>query len=156
MNSLRFALLLIYMTCCRESLIFSSATGDIVPIITWSTLSKGTYHKRWAIESSFRKLSYTIGRSNFHSRRPKSVKLELWAKLIAYNATELLVNHAVVEKHDTKYLYEVNFTKAAHICRVYLRLTKEINFIVVMPLLLKELIPVREERQFERLQTDLY
>lgn len=115
--------------------------------------NKQLYNRRWAIESSFRKLKYTIGLSNFHSRRPESVKLEIWAKLIAYNATELLVNHAVVEKHDTKYLYEVNFTKAAHICRIYLRLTKEINSIDVMPLLLKELIPVREERQFERLQT---
>lgn len=32
---------------------------------------------------------------------------------------------AVVEKHHTKYPYKVNFTKAAHICRIYLRLTTE-------------------------------
>jgi hypothetical protein len=98
-------------------------------------------------------LKYTIGLSNFHSRKPESIKLEIWAKLIAYNATELLIHHAVVEKHDTKYPYKVNFTKAANICRIYLRLTTETDSIEVMSLLLKEWIPVRDGRQFKRLQT---
>ena len=111
------------------------------------------YDRRWAIESSFRKLKYTIGLLNFHSRKPESIKIEIWAKLIAYNAAELLINHTVVEKHDTKYPYKVNFTKAAHICRIYLRLTTETDSINVMSLLLKELIPVRDGRQFKRLQT---
>ena len=86
---------------------------------------KQLYNSRWAIETSFRKLKYTIGLSNFHSRKPEFIELEIWAKLIACNATELLIHHAVVEKHDTKYPYKVNFTKAAHICRIYLRLTTE-------------------------------
>ena len=114
---------------------------------------KQLYNSRWAIETSFRKLKYTIGLSNFHSRKPEFIKLEIWAKLIAYNAAELLIHHAVVEKHDTKYPYKVNFMKAAHICRIYLRLTTETDSIEVMPLLLKELIPVRDGRQFKRLQT---
>lgn len=114
---------------------------------------KQLYNRRWAIESSFRKLKYTIGLSNFHSRKPESIKLEIWAKLIAYNATEWLIGHAVVEKHDTKYPYKVNFTKAAHLCRIYLRLTMGIDSVDVMPLLLKELIPVRDGRQFRRLKT---
>lgn len=114
---------------------------------------KELYNRRWAIESSFRKLKYTVGLSNFHSRKPESIKLEIWAKLIAYNAAELLVSHAVVEKHDTKYAYKVNFTKAAHICRIYLRLTTQTDSIDVMSLLLKELIPVRDGRQYKRLQT---
>ena len=114
---------------------------------------KQLYDRRWAIESSFRKLKYTIGLLNFHSRKPESIKIEIWAKLIAYNAAELLINHTVVEKHDTKYPYKVNFTKAAHIFRIYLRLTTETNSIDVMSLLLKELIPVRDGRQFKRLQT---
>lgn len=50
---------------------------------------KQLYNSRWAIESSFRKLKYTIGLSNFHSRKPEFIKLEIWAKLIAYNATFL-------------------------------------------------------------------
>ena len=114
---------------------------------------KELYNKRWAVESSFRKLKYTVGLSNFHSRKPESIRLDIWAKLIAYNAVELLVSHAVVEKHNTKYPYKVSFTRAAHICRIYLRLTTQTDFIDVMALLLKELVPVRDGRQFNRLQT---
>ncbi|MBQ8232687.1 MAG: IS4 family transposase [Lachnospiraceae bacterium] len=111
------------------------------------------YYARWAIEGSFRKLKYTIGLSNFHAYRPEYVKQEIWAKLIAYNMTETLINHTIINKGDTKYEYKVNFSIAAHICRVFLRLTTEKDSIDVMSLLCKELIPLRNERQYPRLKT---
>lgn len=114
---------------------------------------KTLYHRRWSIESSFRKLKYTIGLSNYHSYKPEYIKQEIWASLIAYNLTQMLVNCAVIEKKETKYAYKINFTMAAHICRVFLRLTPEKDQYNVMPLLQKELIPIRNERQFPRLQT---
>lgn len=114
---------------------------------------KALYHRRWSIESSFRKLKYTIGLSNYHSYKPEYVKQEIWANLIAYNMTEMLVNCAVIEKKEAKYEYKVNFTMATHICRVFLRLVTEKDRYNVMLLLQKELIPIRKERQFPRLQT---
>ncbi|MDO5409050.1 MAG: IS4 family transposase [Lachnospiraceae bacterium] len=114
---------------------------------------KTLYHARWSIESSFRKLKYTIGLSNFHAYKPEYIEQEIWAKLIAYNATEMLVNHTVLKKHDTKHEYKVNFTMAAHICRVFLRLSTEKDQHDVMSLLQKELIPIRKDRQYTRLQT---
>ncbi len=111
------------------------------------------YGRRWDVESSFRKLKYTIGLSNYHSCKPEYVKQEIWANLIAYNITEMLVNSAVIEKKETKFEYKVNFTRAAHICRVFLRLTTEKDRYNVMLLLQKELIPIRNERQYPRLQT---
>lgn len=114
---------------------------------------KKLYFKRWGIESSFRKLKYTIGLSNFHAYKPEYIKQEIWARLIAYNITETMINHVVVEKHDTKHEYKVNFTVAAHICRIFLRLTPEKDSIDVMTLLQKELIPIRNERQYPRLKT---
>ena len=114
---------------------------------------KALYCRRWTIESSFRKLKYTIGLSNYHSYKPEYVKQEIWANLIAYNITEMLVNSAVIEKKETKYEYRVNFTMAAHICRVFLRLTTEKDRYNVMLLLQRELIPIRNERQYPRLQT---
>lgn len=74
---------------------------------------------------SFRKLKYTIGLSNFHAYKPEYIEQEIWAKFIAFNITERLVNHTVLEKHDTKHEYKVNFTIAAHIFRVFLRLNTE-------------------------------
>lgn len=111
------------------------------------------YYTRWAIEGSFRKLKYTIGLSNFHAYRPDYIKQEIWAKLIAYNMTETLINHTIIKKGNRKYEYKVNFSMAAHICRVYLRLTTAIDPIDVMALLCKELIPLRNERQYPRLKT---
>lgn len=111
------------------------------------------YYARWAIEGSFRKLKYTIGLSNFHAYRPEYIKQEIWAKLIAYNITEILINNTVIMKGETKHEYKVNFSVAAHICRVFLRLTTEKDSIDVMSLLCKELIPIRNERQYPRLKT---
>ena len=114
---------------------------------------KELYFARWGIESSFRKLKYTIGLSNFHAYKPEYIRQEIWAKLTAYNITELLMNHAVTEKTGTKHKYKANFTVAAHICRIFLRLTTEKDSTDVMSLLQKELIPIRNERQYPRLKT---
>ena len=67
--------------------------------------------------------------------------------------TETMITCAVTEAHNTKHEYKVNFTVAAHICRVFLRLTPEKDRYDVMSLLQKELIPVRNERTYPRLQT---
>ncbi len=111
------------------------------------------YHARWAIEGSFRKLKYTIGLSNFHSYKPEFIQQEIWAKLTAYNITETLVSCTIIKKGETKYEYQVNFSMAAHICRVFLRPAAEKDRIDVAGLLGRELLPVREERQFSRLKT---
>lgn len=114
---------------------------------------KELYFARWGIESSFRKLKYTIGLSNFHAYKPEYIKQEIWAKLIAYNMTEVLINHTVVEYGNTKHKYKVNFSAAAHICRVFLRLTTKKDPIDVMALLRRELIPIRNGREYPRLKT---
>ena len=114
---------------------------------------KETYFSRWGIESSFRKLKYTIGLSNFHAYKPEYIKQEIWARLIAYNITETITNHVVISRKETKHEYKVNFSMAAHICRVFLRPTTEKDKVDVMSLLQRELVPVRDGRQFPRLQT---
>lgn len=111
------------------------------------------YFSRWSIEGSFRKLKYTIGLSNFHAYKPEYIKQEIWAKLIAYNITETLISHVVVKHGSTKHEYQVNFSVAAHICRVFLRLDTGRPPIDVMSLLKKELIPIRNDRKYPRLQT---
>ena len=82
-------------------------------------------------------MKYTIGLSNFHAYKPEYIKQEIWAKLIAYNITETLINLAVIEKGNTKHEYKVNFSRAAHICRVFLRPNTEKDSIDVMSLLTK-------------------
>ena len=114
---------------------------------------KEVYNLRWGIETSFRKLKYTIGLSFYHSYKPDFIKQEIWAKLIAYNATEFMINTTICSQGNCKYTYAINFSVAAHICRIYLRLLTEVESIDMMALLKKELIPVRPGRQFPRLKT---
>lgn len=114
---------------------------------------KKLYFSRWGIETSFRKLKYTIGLCNFHSYKPEFIQQEVWAKLIAYNITETLINLAIIKKRNTKYPYKVNFSRATHICRIFLQQHLKKDSIDVMFLLQKELIPIRNERQYPRLQT---
>lgn len=115
---------------------------------------KHLYFSRWGIETSFRKLKYTIGLSSFHSYKAEFIKQEIWAKLIAYNLAETIVSHVVAEtRKDTKHSYKVNFTAAAHICRIFFRLYSRKNPADVMTLISRKLIPIRNERSFPRLQT---
>lgn len=111
------------------------------------------YFARWGIESSFRKLKYTIGLSNFHSYKPEYIKQEIYARIILYNVTETIINHTIVEKRGTKHDYKVNFTAAAHISRIFLRLTTKEDSMDVMKILQSELIPVRGNRKYPRLKT---
>lgn len=113
---------------------------------------KDLYNERWGIESSFRKLKYTIGLSNYHSCKPELIKQEIWAKLIAYNLTEALVKCVSVKKKNRKYVYKVNFSVAAHVSRVFMiKANKKLANLVAY--LEKELIPIREKRKYSRLET---
>lgn len=115
---------------------------------------KELYFSRWGVESSFRKLKYTIGLINFHSYKPDFVKQEIWAKLIVYNLTESIINHtAVVHQKKTTHDYKIHFGTAAHICRVFLRPSVKEGSINVTALLQRRLIPIRNERQYHRLKT---
>ena len=116
-------------------------------------LLKKIYYARWGIESSFRKLKYTMGLSNFHSYKPNLIMQEIWARLIAYNITEAMINSTMVKKAKRKHSYKVNFSVAAHICRVFLRPSAEEDPIDMMVLIGREVIPIREDRKYDRLQT---
>lgn len=60
---------------------------------------------------------------------------------------------AVVETGDTKHEYKVSFTRATHISRGFLRLPTGEDQFNTAALLCKELIPIRRERDYPRLQT---
>ena len=111
---------------------------------------KEIYFCRWGVETSFRKLKYTIGLSSFHSHKPEFIKQEIWARMIAYNITETIINYTVVHTGETKHVYKINFSVAAHICRSFLRPAAEERLIDVVALLQRELIPIRNDRKYSR------
>jgi len=91
--------------------------------------------------------------AGFHSCKPMHVGQEVFARLLLYNITEALVQSTVLETGDTKHVYKVSFTRAAHVCRVFLRPIAEEDLIDIAALLRKELIPIRGDREYPGLQT---
>ncbi len=78
---------------------------------------KKLYNMRWGIETSFRDLKYTVGLIHFHAKKVEYIYQEVYARLIMYNFSELVTSHVIIQKSDTKYAYNANFSVAVHICR---------------------------------------
>lgn len=110
---------------------------------------KELYHKRWGIETSFRELKYAIGLSALHSKKRELIKQEIYARLLLYNFSQRIVQNINVKKKKTKYAYQVNFTRAFHIVREFLR-KKSGKPLNVESLIAKEILPVRPNRSNTR------
>ncbi len=80
---------------------------------------KKLYAMRWGIETSFRKLKYTVGLLHFHAKKVEHIYQEVFARLIMYNFTELITSPVIFLKADCKYAYRANFTVAVHVCRQF-------------------------------------
>lgn len=83
---------------------------------------KKLYNMRWGIETSFRKLKYSVGLNAFHSRKKELIIQEIYARLIFYNFAERVVSR--IKPKKGKYMYKVDFTHACHRLREYLRIKK--------------------------------
>jgi hypothetical protein len=111
---------------------------------------KKLYKMRWGIETSFRELKYTVGLTNFHSKKRERVVQEVFARIIMYNFAEMITSHVVISRTDTKHIYQVNFTVAIHICRHFLRLWNKAPPHDVEALIRKNILPVRPDRAYKR------
>ena len=80
---------------------------------------KKLYAMRWGIETSFRKLKYTIGLLHFHAKKVEHICQEIFARLIMYNFTELITSPVIFHNANNKYAYKANFTAAVHVCRQF-------------------------------------
>lgn len=109
---------------------------------------KKIYAMRWGIETSFRELKYAIGLSSFHSKKMEYIVQEIYARLILYNYCEIITMHVVIHQKDTKYVYQMNYTMAIHICRYFLK--NDIAPPNVETLIQKNLLPVRPGRSDPR------
>ncbi len=106
---------------------------------------KELYHKRWGIETSFRELKYAIGLSALHSKKRESIKQEIYARLLLYNFSQRIIQKIKIKKRKTKHTYQVNFTRAFHIVREFLR-KKSGKPLPVESLIAKEILPIRPNR----------
>lgn len=111
---------------------------------------KRLYAKRWGIETSFRKLKYAAGLTAFHAKKREYIMQEIWARVILYNFSEIIVGQITNEKHTKKYTYQTNYTLAMQICRYFLSKKAEKSPPDVEALIRKEILPVRPDRHAPR------
>lgn len=109
---------------------------------------KKLYAMRWGIETSFRDLKYTIGLLHFHSKKTEFIFQEVFAALTMYNFAEAITQSVVIRHAERKYLYQVNFSQAAYICRQFFR--SNISPPSVETLIAKYIVPIRPDRHNAR------
>ena len=112
---------------------------------------KELYYMRWGIETSFRELKHSIGLTQFHSKKSEYISQEIWARLILYNFCEAITTRTVMRqnKRKRKHIYQLNYTRAIHICRFFLSIRKGAPP-DVETLISRELLPVRPGRTAPR------
>lgn len=113
-----------------------------------STLKK-LYKMRWNEEISFKLLKYSCGLNWFHSVKRKNIIQEIYARLIMYNFTSLLISATPINT-DKKYKHDIkqSFSNAAKVARMYL--THKYSNILIKTLILSEIIPIRDDRHAPR------
>ena len=109
---------------------------------------KKLYAMRWGIETSFRKLKYTIGLLHFHARKVEYIYQEIFARMIMYNFTEMIISHVIIENKTRKYAYQANFSAAVHICRQYF--CGNVSPPTVKTLIARLILPIRPGRNSPR------
>lgn len=144
MYNLKFRIVRFKLTEDSYEVILTNLDKFIFP----PTVIKELYGKRWGIETSFRKLKYTVGLLYFHSKKVEFVFQEIYARLIMYNYFELIISTTVIQKKQRKYAYIINFSVAAHICREFF--LERIPPDNIEALISRHLTPVRPDRSRPR------
>ena len=70
---------------------------------------KELYHLRWGIETSFKKLKYSLRSVQFHSKQDKFIEMEIYAHMIMFNAISQIDAQAYIPQKHCKYQYAINF-----------------------------------------------
>lgn len=114
---------------------------------------KELYRMRWGIETSFRELKYAVNLNALHAKKNDSIKQEIYARLVFYNFSERIMRKVQLKQSEKsrKYLYQINFTRAFHNIRTFLKYKKggkhppDIESIIA-----KEIEPIRPGRSDPR------
>ena len=126
--------------------IFTNLPADEFPMEEIKKL----YNMRWGIETSFRKLKYSVGLNAFHSRKKEFIIQEIYARLIFYNFSERVVGR--IKPRKGKYVYRVDFTHACHRLREYLRIKKgDAELPDIEAIIAKKMTEVKPNRNFHRI-----
>lgn len=108
------------------------------------------YGMRWGIESSYKELKFAAGLINFHAKKREYIMQEIWARLTLYNYSEAVALRITVQrlqnKASAKCKYQLNYTTALYLCRLYLRIIPLITAVQLETIIECNILPVRQGR----------
>ena len=114
---------------------------------------KELYKLRWDIEVSYRHLKYSVNLNALHSKRRDFIKQEIWARMIMFNISMIIIEEAYklkFKKKYRKYEYKINITRAIHLIRDSITKRKGGAPPNLLELIAKEILPVRTGRSYKR------
>lgn len=109
---------------------------------------KELYHMRWGIEISFLFLKYGIALNYFHSVKREFLVQEIYSRLILSNFISLVIACEEIPYNGTKYRYKVSVSDAIYKCRDFLN--GDPSYEDLLPLLLRDKVPIRPDRCYPR------
>lgn len=111
---------------------------------------KELYALRWGIETGFRELKYILGLSAFHSKKENSVLQEVFARLIMYNYSMMIIQKVPIKEKDRSYQLQVNFTQATKICLNFFKYRGKEPPYDIGATIQRFLLPIRPNRKRQR------
>lgn len=109
---------------------------------------KGIYQLRWGIETAYRYLKYNAALNSFHSIRRDLIIQEIYARVILYNFTMMIVNCTSVPPKETKVQLKISISDAISTCRDFM--IHKIKNLEITILICRNLTEIRPGRSFHR------
>ena len=114
---------------------------------------KKLYKLRWDIEVSYRHLKYSVDLNALHSKRRDFIKQEIWARMIMFNISMIIIDHVQdkkLEKKKRKLEYKVNISMAIFFVKQYMIKRKDGDPPDLESLIALQILPIRPDRHYDR------
>lgn len=111
---------------------------------------KELYHMRWGIETAYREIKYALDLNTLHSKKRNLIQQEIYAKLLLYNFCRRITSEVNIKEKKRKFEYQLNFVRAYHIIRHFLKEKSRKIPPHIESMIAKEILPIRRNRQNQR------
>ncbi|MBO7698039.1 MAG: IS4 family transposase [Erysipelotrichaceae bacterium] len=114
---------------------------------------KELYKLRWDIEVSYRHLKYSVDLNALHSKRRDFIRQEIWARMIMFNISMIIIDHVQdkkLEKKKRKLKYKVNISMAIFFVKQYMIKRKDGDPPDLESLIASQILPIRPDRHYDR------
>ncbi|RVU73772.1 transposase [Lactobacillus xujianguonis] len=111
---------------------------------------KELYYLHWGIETSFKKIKYSLGSVQFHSKQDKFIEMEIYAHMIMFNAISQIDAQVYIPQRHCKYQYAVNFKQSCSIIQSMYLTSSSRDYERILIQISYYTVPIRPGRKDER------